>query len=116
MLLERVGVGPLGEERGVSGLRGNDSGVKVGGSDGSKEESVWEGKDVVVVAGTGIMVWVAGQGISVIGSAGFMEEADVVVTERQNIAGETAVDLLGALVILAVLVVGENIDDELGSE
>ena len=45
-----------------------------------------------------------------------MEEADVVVAERQNIAGEMTVDLLGASVILEVFVVGENVNDELGAK
>ena len=40
MLLERVGVGPLGAEGGVSGLSGDKSGVEVGASDGPKKEGV----------------------------------------------------------------------------
>ena len=45
-----------------------------------------------------------------------MEEADVVVAEREDVAGEATVDFLGAAVILEVLVVGENVDDKFGSE
>ena len=41
MLLQRVGVGPLGEEGGVIGLGGDESGVEVGGSNGAKKEGVW---------------------------------------------------------------------------
>ena len=45
-----------------------------------------------------------------------MEEADVVVAECEDVAGEATVDFLGAPVILEVLVVGENIDNKFGSE
>ena len=44
----------------MGGLSGNKCGVKVDCSDGSKEESIREGKDAIVVVGTGIMVWAAG--------------------------------------------------------
>ena len=45
-----------------------------------------------------------------------MEEADVVVAEREDVVSEAMVDFLGAPVILEVLVVGENVNNELGSE
>ena len=66
--------------------------------------------------GAGVVVRVARQGIGAIGSARLMEEADVVIAEREDVAGEATVDFLGAPIILEVLVVGENIDDEFGSE
>ena len=66
--------------------------------------------------GAGVVVRAVRQGISAIGSTWLVEEADVVVAEREDVASEATVDFLGALVILEVLVVGENIDDELGSE
>ena len=44
-----------------------------------------------------------------------MEEADVVVAKGQDIVGKAAVDFLGAMIILEVLVVGEDIDDEFGA-
>ena len=106
----------MGEEGGVSGLSSDKSGVEVGGSDGSKEEGIRQGKDVVIIVDAGVVVWVARQGIGAIGSTGLMEEADVVVAEREDVASETMVDFLGASVILEVLVVGENIDDKFGSE
>ena len=45
-----------------------------------------------------------------------MKEADVVITEREDVVSEATVDFLGAPVILEVLVVGENIDDKLGAK
>ena len=39
-MLERVGVGPLGEEGAVGGLGSEKSGVEVGGGDGSKKKGV----------------------------------------------------------------------------
>ena len=66
--------------------------------------------------GAGVVVWVARQGIGAIGSTRLMEEADVVVAEHEDVAGEATVDFLGAPVVLEVLVVGENVDDEFGSE
>ena len=37
-------------------MSGNKSGVKVGASDGSKEEGVGQGKDAVVIVGAGVVV------------------------------------------------------------
>ena len=45
-----------------------------------------------------------------------MEEADVVVAERKDVAGEATVDFLGATVILKVLVIGKDVNEELGSQ
>ena len=45
-----------------------------------------------------------------------MEEADVVIAERENVASETTVYFLGAAIILQVLVIGKNINDKLGSK
>ena len=45
-----------------------------------------------------------------------MEEADVVVTEGQDIAGKATVDFLGAAIILKVFVIGKNINDEFGAD
>ena len=66
--------------------------------------------------GAGIMVRVARQGIGAIGSAWFMEEVDVVIAEREDVVGKATIDFLGASVILEVLVVGEDVDNEFGSE
>ena len=115
-MLERVGVGPLGEEGNVGGLSGDKGGVKIGGSNGLKKKGIRQGKYAVIVVGAGVVVWAARQGISAIGSAWLMEKADVVVAEGEDVAGEATVDLLGASVILEVLVVGENVDDKFGSE
>ena len=114
--LQRVGVGPLGKEGGVGSLGGDKSGIKVSGSNGPKEEGIGQGEDTIIIVGAGVMVWVAGQGIGAIGSARFMEKADVVVAERKDVMGKVTVDFLGAAVILEVLVVSKNIDDELGTE
>ena len=100
----------------MGGLSGDKGGIKVGSGKGLEEEGVREGKDVVVIVGAGVVVGAAGEGIGAIGSARLVEEADVVITERQNVAGKTTVDFLGAAVILEVLVIGENIDDELGPD
>ena len=56
MLLQGIGVGPAGEEGGVSGLGGYKSSIKVGASDGSEEEGVRQGKDVVIIGGAGVVV------------------------------------------------------------
>ena len=100
----------------MGGLSGDKSGVEVGGSDGSKEEGIQQGKDAVVIVGAGVVVQTARQGIGAIGSTRLMEEADVVVAEREDVVGEATVDFLGAPVILEVLVVGKNVDDKFGSE
>ena len=81
-MLQRVGIGPLGEEGGVGGLSGDESVIESGSSNGLEEEGVGAGKDVVVVMGTGVMVGVAGEGIGAIRSARFVEESDVVIAER----------------------------------
>ena len=115
-MLERVGVGPLGEKGNVGGLSGEKGGVKIGGSDGPKKKGIRQGKYAVVVMGACVVVRAARQGIGAIGSAGLMEEADVVVAKGEDVVGEATVDLLGASVILEVLMVGENVDNEFGSE
>ena len=66
----------------MGGLGGDKSGVEVSGGNGSKEEGIWQGEDVIIIVDTGVVVRAAGQGIGAIGSTGFMEEADVVVAER----------------------------------
>ena len=116
MLLQRVGVGPLGEERGVRGLSGNKSGVEVGGGDGSKKEGVRQGKDAVVIVGASVVVRAVRQGIGAIGRTWLMEKADVIVAEREDVASDATVDFLRAPVILEVLVVGEDVDNKFGSE
>ena len=81
-MLQRVGVGPLGEEGGVGGLSGDKCVIKVGGGESLEEEGVGEGKDAVVIVSAVVVVGAAGEGIGAIGSAGFMEESDVVIPER----------------------------------
>jgi hypothetical protein len=81
-LLQRVGVGPLGEEGGVGGLSGDKGVIEVGSGNGLEEEGVGEGEDAVVIVGTSVVVGAAGEGIGAIGSARFVEESDVVVAER----------------------------------
>jgi hypothetical protein len=44
----------------VGGLSGNERGVKVSGSNGLKEEGVREGKDAIIIVGTGVVVRAAG--------------------------------------------------------
>ena len=100
----------------MGGLGGDKSGVEVGGSDGPKEEGIQQGEDAIIIVDTGVVVWAAGQGIGAIGSAQFMEKADVVVAECQDVLGEATVDFLGAAIILEVLVVSEDVDDELGAQ
>ena len=100
----------------MCGLGGDESGVEVGGGNGPKEEGVRQGKNAVVVAGTGVVVRAAGQGISAVRSAWFMDEVDVVIAKRENVAGKATVDFLGTTVILEVLVVGKDVDEELGAE
>ena len=81
-MLQRVGIGPLGEEGGVGGLSGDECVVESGSGNGLEEEGVGEGKDAVVVVGTGVVVGAAGEGIGAIGSARFVEESDVVIAKR----------------------------------
>ena len=66
--------------------------------------------------GTGVVVGSSGQGICTIGGAWFMEETDVVVAKGQDIVGKAAVDFLGTMIVLEVLVVSEDINDELGAQ
>ena len=58
--MERVGVGPLGEEGGVGGLGGDKSGVKIGGGNGAEEEGIWQGEDAIIIVDAGVVVRVAG--------------------------------------------------------
>ena len=44
-----------------------------------------------------------------------MEKANVVVSKGKDVAGKAAVDFLGAVVVLKVLMVGEDINNEFGS-
>jgi hypothetical protein len=82
MLLQRVGVGPLGEEGGVGGLSGDKCVIEVGSGNGLEEEGVGEGKDAVVIVGAGVVVRAAREGVGAVGSARFVEKSDVVITER----------------------------------
>ena len=66
--------------------------------------------------GAGVVIRAARQSVGAIGSAWLVEEADVVVAEREDIAGEAAVDFLGASVILEILVVSENVDNKFGAK
>ena len=116
MLLQRVGVGPLGKEGGVGGLGSEKGGVKISGGHSAKKLGVRQGVDKVIVMVAGVMIWVAREGIGVVGSARLVEEADIVVAECQDVAGEAAIDFLGAAVILKILVIGKNVDDEFGTE
>ena len=116
MLLERIGVGPLGDEGGVCGLGGDKSGVEVSGGKGAEEEGIWQGEDAVVIVDAGVMVRATGQSIGAVGGARLMDEADVVVAEREDIVSEATVDFLGAAVILEVLVIGKDVDEEFGSD
>ena len=99
----------------MGGLGSDNSVVEAGCGDCIKEKAVWQGEDLVIIVGAGVMVQVVGQGICAIGGTWFMEEADVVVAKGQDVAGKAAVDFLGATIILKVLVVSEDIDDEFGA-
>ena len=115
VLEEGISVGPLRDEGGVGGLGSNKGGVEVRHGDGIKEEGVWEGEDAVIIVGTSIMVWAAGKGVSAIGCPGLVEKTDVVVAEGENVVGKAAVDLLGAMIVLKVLVVSKDINNKLSS-
>ena len=82
MLLQGIGVGPLGEEGGMGSLGGDKRGIEIGGGEGPEEEGIREGEDAIIIVDTSVMVRAAGQSIGAIGGAGFMEKADVVVAER----------------------------------
>ena len=62
------------------------------------------------------MIGAAREGIGAVRSARLVEEADVVVAECQDVAGEAAIDFLGASVVLEVLVISKNVDKEFGAE
>ena len=66
----------------MGGLSGDKYVIEIGRGNGLEEEGVGEGKDAVVIVGTGVVVRAAGEGIGAIGSARFVEESDVVVAER----------------------------------
>ena len=78
---ERVCVGPLREERGMGGLSGNDGGIEVCGGHGIEKEGIWEGKDMFVIMGAGVVVWATREGVCVIRCPWFMDEADIIVTK-----------------------------------
>ena len=60
MLLQRVGVGPLGEKGGVGGLGSDKSGIEISGGNGLKEEGIWQGEDTIIVVDASVVVWVVG--------------------------------------------------------
>jgi hypothetical protein len=99
----------------VSGLYGDNSGVEVSGGDGVEKKAVWQGEDAVIIMGAGVVVRAAGQGIGAIGGAWLMEEVDIVVAQGQDVAGKAAIDLLGAMIILEIFMVSEDVDDEFGA-
>ena len=44
----------------MSGLSGDNCGIEIVGGNGLKEEGVREGKDAIVIVGTGVVVGAAG--------------------------------------------------------
>ena len=116
VLLQRIGVGPLGKEGGVGGLGGEKGGVKISGGHSAKKQGVRQGEDTVVVIDASVMIGAAREGVGAVGSARLVEEADVVVAECQDVASEAAIDFLGTAIILEILVISENVDDEFGTE
>ena len=62
------------------------------------------------------MVQSVRESVGVIGCPWFVEKADVVVAESEDIAGKTVIDLLGTAIVMEVLVIGEDINDELSSQ
>ena len=79
MTRERVGVGPAREERGVGGLGVDDGGFKVSCHQGTEEKVVGEGENAFVVMGSSVMIGVAGKGVSTIGCARLVNQANIVV-------------------------------------
>ena len=100
----------------MGSLGSKNEGIKVRHSNGIEEESIQEGENAFIVAGTSIMVWVAGEGIGMVRHAGFMDEVDIVVTQGENVAGKMAIDFLRAVIVLKVLMVGEDVNDKLSPQ
>ena len=45
-----------------------------------------------------------------------MKKVNIVVAEGQDVAGEAVVDFLGATIILEIFVIGEDVDNKLGTQ
>ena len=66
VLLQRVGIGPLGKEGGMGGLGSEKGSVKISGGHGAKKQGVRQGEDTVVIMDSSVMIWAAREGIGVV--------------------------------------------------
>ena len=55
-----------------------------------------------------VIVRVAGEGVSAIGGARFMDKYDIVIAKCKNVAGDMAVNVLGCPVVLQIFVVSDD--------
>ena len=100
----------------MGGLGGEKGGVEIGGGHGAKKQGVWQGEDTVIISYAGVMIGAARESIGAVRSARLVDEANVVVAKRQNVAGEAAIDFLGAPVVLEIFVISEDVDNKFGTE
>jgi hypothetical protein len=75
----------------------------------------WEDSDILVVEGAIIIVWVAGEVVSLIGGAGLVDEFKVKFSHLWEIACNTVTDFLWVPVILQVQVVCKDTNFMWGS-
>ena len=94
----------------------DNGGLKVSCDQGAKEEVIGEGKNAFVVMGAVVVIWAVGEGVGMVRRARFVDQVDIVVPQGKDVAGEAAVNLLGAPIVLKVLVVGKNINNELSAK
>jgi hypothetical protein len=50
----------------VGGLGGEEGAIKIGGGHGAKEQGVWQGEDMIIVAGAGVMIEAAREGVGAV--------------------------------------------------
>ena len=79
-LLEGEGEGPLSQEGSRGVLSVDTKGFKISDHQSIGKEMIREGNSLIVIMSTNVMVRAVGEGVSMIGGTGFMDESDVVVT------------------------------------
>ena len=110
VLGEGEGESPFGEEGGRVVLPCDAKEVKIRGREGTCEEMIGKGCNVGVICSAISIIRAAREGVGAIGGARFMDKDDIVIAERENVAGDTAVNMLGGAVILEVLMIGDDCD------
>jgi hypothetical protein len=69
-----------------------------------------ENRDILIIQGAIIVIWSAGEVVSLIGGARLIDKFEVEFGHCREIASNTAANFLGVAVILQVGVIGEDTD------